>query len=82
MLIQHSSKLYLRKIFLTVIAVVTLSISTPSQAYTSHFDFGLFYNLQLSDSATMSTFIEKRFNHGGNSNATSTGFGIGYTARF
>ena len=39
MLIRHSSKLYLKKIFLTLIAVVALSISTPSQAYTSHFDF-------------------------------------------
>ena len=40
MLIQHSSQQYLRKVFLVLIAVVALSISTQTQAsYKSHFDY-------------------------------------------
>ena len=62
--------------------IETMTMTSSLASRSREFDLGIFYNLQLSDSATMSTFIEKRFNHSGNSNTTSTGFGIGYTARF
>mgnify|MGYP001206618282 FL=1 len=59
MLIHKSSKLYLRKIFLTVIAVVAISISAPSQAYTSHFD----YANSIQNTNIQRTFVDSMVNN-------------------
>ena len=60
MLIQHSSQQYLRKVFLALIVVVTLSISTQTQAsYKSHFDFAN----SIQNTNIQRTFVDSMVNN-------------------
>ena len=62
--------------------IETMTMTSSLASRSRELDLGLFYNLQLSDSATMNTFVERRFNHSGINNATSTEVGIGFTLIF
>ena len=55
--------------------IETMTMTSSLASKSREFDLGLFYNVQLTESTTMNTFIERRFNNSGISGANTTEIG-------